>query len=147
MQPVSRQRLPTPRLMNYIVTYRPVAKRWLCKRRSFLGNARNIHARNNRKTMLCNPFLSNGSVNTRLQQGYCWKWCFLFGTCKVVIRKTIGGDSVQFRVESPAVKKRVSCKSAAVKRRLHVCCSYSETAIITVLKSVARMWLVKTEKT
>jgi hypothetical protein len=39
----------------------------------------------------------------------------------------------QLRVESPAVKKRVSCKSVAVKRRLYVCCSYSKTVIIIVL--------------
>jgi hypothetical protein len=44
------------------------------------------------------------------------------------------------------VKKRVSCKSAAVKR-FYVCCSYSETVIVTVLKSVARIRLVKTEET
>jgi hypothetical protein len=49
---------------------------------------------------------------------------------------------VQLRVESPAVKKRVSCNSATLKRRLYVCCSYSET----VIKSIARIWLVKTEK-
>jgi hypothetical protein len=34
-----------------------------------------------------------------------------------------------------------------VKRRLHVCCSYSVTGIITVLKSVARIRLVQTEDT
>jgi hypothetical protein len=38
-----------------------------------------------------NPFLSNGSVKTCLQQcGYCWKRCFVFGPCKVVRGETVG---------------------------------------------------------
>jgi hypothetical protein len=45
------------------VAYTPVTKRWLCKQRTLLGNAHNIHAPSNRKG-LCNPFLSIGSVNT-----------------------------------------------------------------------------------
>jgi hypothetical protein len=48
----------------HIATHRPVAKQWLRKQRPFLGNGRNIHVRNNR-TRLCNPFLSNGFVNTQ----------------------------------------------------------------------------------
>jgi hypothetical protein len=43
-------------LLYDIVAYRPVAKQWLCKQRSLLGNAGNMYARNNRKTELCNPF-------------------------------------------------------------------------------------------
>jgi hypothetical protein len=50
-----------------------------------------------------------------------------------------GFETVQRSVESRAVKRRVICKSAAVKRRLYVCCSYSEAVIITMLKSVARI--------
>jgi hypothetical protein len=63
----------------------------------------------------------------------------------MLIKKTIG--AIQLRAESPAVKKRVIWKSAVLKRRLYVCCSYSETVIITVIKSVARIRLVKTEET
>jgi hypothetical protein len=36
-------------------------------------------------------------------------------------------------------------ESQPVHRRLHVCCSYSETGIITVLKFVSRILLLETE--
>jgi hypothetical protein len=52
---------PVPNIVHHIVTYRPVAKRWLCKQRPLLGNARNIHSCNNKTTGLCDLFLSNGS--------------------------------------------------------------------------------------
>jgi hypothetical protein len=41
----------------------------------------------------------------------------------------------------------VARKELHCEKRLHVFCSYSGTVIITVLKSVARVRLVKTEKT
>jgi hypothetical protein len=76
------------------VAYRHVAKRWLYKQRPLLGNVRNVHSRNSRTTGLCNPFLGNESVNTPLQQwSYCWKRCFLFGPCEVLIKKRIGATS------------------------------------------------------
>jgi hypothetical protein len=55
------------------------------------------------------------------------------------------GAIVQLRVESPAVKKRFICKSAAAKIRLYVCYNYSEIVTITVLKSVARIRLAQIE--
>jgi hypothetical protein len=64
----------------------------------------------------------------------------------VVVKRQLGQSS-ELRVESPAVKKRVSCQREAAKRRLYMCCSYSKTDIITVFKSVARIRLVKIEKT
>jgi hypothetical protein len=42
-----------------IVEYTPVAKQWFCKQRLLLGNARNTHVNNNRRTGL-----RNGPVNT-----------------------------------------------------------------------------------
>jgi hypothetical protein len=51
-------------------------------------------------------------------------------TCQLIVDK---------RSAWATVKKRIGCKSAAVKRRLYVCCSYNETVIITVLISVARI--------
>jgi hypothetical protein len=43
------------------------------------------------------------------------------------------------------IEKRWQERNYAVKGRLHECCTYSETGIITVLKSVDRIGLGKTE--
>jgi hypothetical protein len=65
-----------------------------------VGNAQNIRARNNKTKELCNPFLSNRSVNTRtttVENG------FLFGPCEVVIQKVqlgIGIRVPKFEVSS-----------------------------------------------
>jgi hypothetical protein len=32
------------------------------------------------------------NLNTTIE--YCWKWCFLIGPCKVVIRKTVGATQL-----------------------------------------------------
>jgi hypothetical protein len=45
------------------VACKPVTKRLLCKQ-PLLGNTRNTHARKKKTTVLRNPFLGNGSVNT-----------------------------------------------------------------------------------
>jgi hypothetical protein len=136
------------------VAYRPVARRWLCKQRPLLGNAHNIHARNIKTRMLCNPFLNNGSVNTPPQQyGYCWKRGFLLGPCKMAI-KIIGAISsvelckggweemaIRFSWE---LKVRLWRKELVEWLRLwkeNFMCYYSNTVIIIVLKSVARVRL------
>jgi hypothetical protein len=50
------------------MAYRPIAEQRLCNERPLLRNARNIHARNNRRTVFSmwstpRPFICNGSVN------------------------------------------------------------------------------------
>jgi hypothetical protein len=80
------------------VTYIPVAKRWLCKQRLLLGNARNIHARNNRRTVFsvaraaavgtqrCGKHNSNESKgNNRRAVFYMWSVfrCYKQGTKSV----------------------------------------------------------------
>jgi hypothetical protein len=95
------------------------------------------------------------------QWTYCWKQCFLFGLCKVVIKKRIGvtssvegwkfswalqgklrrdGNPMVLRVECLFLKKRVSCKGVAVKRRLCVCRSYSETVNIYCQDMTSEDW-------
>jgi hypothetical protein len=94
----------------------PFSKRWLCKQRPLLANARNIHARNNRTTGLCNPFLNNGSINkfprkrdAQSSTVTVKRGCFLCGPCQGVKKKTKGTIqfSCQLSVESLPVKRRL----------------------------------------
>jgi hypothetical protein len=75
------------------MAYRPVAMWWLCKQQPLLGNARNIHARNNRRTVfsvvcatavsrqwLCKHVLVAMVMNATIEQQ-----CFLAGPCRDVI--------------------------------------------------------------
>jgi hypothetical protein len=48
-------------------------------------------------------------------------------------------------IEKSWQRVQLRFESQPVKRRLYVCCSYSETGTITVFKSVARIRLMKTE--
>jgi hypothetical protein len=65
--------------------------------------------------------------------------CFLHGPCQGVILKTTGAAQlVDKSFVRETVKKRVSCKGAAVKRRVYVRYSYSETVIVPMLKFITR---------
>jgi hypothetical protein len=103
-----------------IVTYKPVAKRWLCKQRPLLGNARNIHAHNNRRTVFYVVRVATVAMQRRGKQASAKieALCFLRGPCRWVILKTIG--ETELSSVRMAVKERASCKSAAVKKRFHV---------------------------
>jgi hypothetical protein len=72
-----------------IPAYRPVAKRWICKQQPLLGNARYIHVRNSRTTVM-QPVSRQRIGKHTSKRIDCWKPCFLFGLCKVVIRKRTG---------------------------------------------------------
>jgi hypothetical protein len=56
----------------------------LCKQRPLLGNARN-----NRTTMLCIPFLSNGSVNTLTSTEALLQEVFFIGSVLVIKESTV----------------------------------------------------------
>jgi hypothetical protein len=52
---------PRRRWEDNIVAYKPLTKRWLCKQRPLLCNARNIHSRKDRTIWFTEPLLWNGS--------------------------------------------------------------------------------------
>jgi hypothetical protein len=128
------------------VAYRPVSKRWLCKQQPLLGNARYKHARNNKITVT-QP-VSRQRMGKQASTTIEWLLETVFSVRSVQsgYKEDNWGRTSYLRVESPAMKERVSCKSATLRKRLYVCCRYSETVISTLLKSVARVRLVKTEE-
>jgi hypothetical protein len=63
-----------------IVAYKPVAKQWLCKQQPLQRNDRNIETSDNRRMVFSMssaplPLLSNGAVNTPLQQERGFVFC------------------------------------------------------------------------
>jgi hypothetical protein len=79
----------------HIVAYRPVAKWRLCKQRPLLCNARNIHARNKRRTVFSlirdeavsgQRFCKHVPVATD-RNATIEERCFLCGPCRDVISK------------------------------------------------------------
>jgi hypothetical protein len=90
-----------------IVTYRPVAKHWLCKQRPLLDNARNIHERNNR-TALCNAFISNGSVNTPTTIGVLLEPAFSIPSVQCGYEEEFSWEpAVEFRCSKQAVSREL----------------------------------------
>jgi hypothetical protein len=100
-----------------IVTYKPVAKRWLCKQRPLLGNARNIIACNNRRNVFYVVRAATVAVQRRGKHASAKikALCFLRGPCRWVFLKTVGETELSSVRE--AVKKRDSCKSVAIKKK------------------------------
>jgi hypothetical protein len=89
-----------------------IAKQWLRKQRPLLGNSKNIQARNNRVTGLCNTFLSNAPVNAYNNWGIVGNG--VFGPCIVVIKMSSiessrvmpCGGGFTYLHRSPASRKR-----------------------------------------
>jgi hypothetical protein len=110
------------RLCWNIVVYRPVAGQWLCKC-PLHGNTRYVHARNKRRTGLCNPFLRDGLVNAPSS-----KRRFLFPLCEVVTKKWLESQFrwVKWWEAAGWQMREVSCQfsvgSQPVKRRLISLC-------------------------
>jgi hypothetical protein len=120
---------------NHTMAYRPVAKQWICKQLPLLGNTRNLHARNNRRTVFSKwhalrPLLWNGAVNTPLQHQRDCVFCVVRAVKKRVCNKV--ATWVETYLAQPYAAQQVvaqtdwscmdpfSCKSEDVKRRFFV---------------------------
>jgi hypothetical protein len=86
----------------YIVAYRPVAKQRLCKQRPLLGNARNMHARYNRRTVfsvvraaaISGQRLGKHVPAATVTNVTIKERCLLCGPCRNVITRTAGAISI-----------------------------------------------------
>jgi hypothetical protein len=77
------------------VAYRPVAKRQLFKQRPLLGSASNIHARNNRRTVISVIRTATVAMQRRcIHASKIEGLCFLRGPCQGVILKTTGATQL-----------------------------------------------------
>jgi hypothetical protein len=96
------------KLYIYILGYRPVPKQSLCKQRPLLGNARNIHPRNNRMTGLCNQFQSNGLVNTPTAIVLLLETVFYIGSVQSGCKEEFSWElAVEFRSSMLAVSREL----------------------------------------
>jgi hypothetical protein len=109
-----------------IMSYRPVGKRWLCKQRPLLGNARNIHARNNRRTLfvvvraatVSGQRLDKHVPATKDTNATIEERCSLSGPNRDVISKGQSSLIVQFCMGG--CEQKYSGKSATMKRRVYM---------------------------
>jgi hypothetical protein len=130
------------------VAYKPVAKRWLCKERPFLGNARNIHEHNNRRVLFSVVRVATVSrqrlgkhfpaeTNTHATYEELLETRFYVGPCRDVITETIEATSVvlcgslwredlrtwSWRISTVRSRcQRTTGEDTAGWKRLSVCC-------------------------
>jgi hypothetical protein len=119
------------------VAYRPTAKRWTCKQQPLLGNASNIHSRNNRRAVLSEarvPTVSRqrlckqapAETNTHAIIEVLFETGFSVGPCRDVITVTIGAiKSVLYgnlkKRASDSWLQECSDENPAVERRYLEC--------------------------
>jgi hypothetical protein len=141
----------------YTVTYRPVVKQWLCKQRQLLGKARFIHVHNYRTTVLCNPFLSKGTVYTPKTTDVLSEMLFSLRSVQSSYKEEFSWESaVEFRSSKWAVSRELGSANKAEKMALWVEL-WSVNQRVTMwprklnnlhcVKSVARKLLVETSLT
>jgi hypothetical protein len=107
------------------VAYRPVAKRWLCKQRPLLGNARS----NRRMVFFCGP-----SCASTILEGLC----FLRGPCQGDILMTTGAAQLVDKKSVRGTVKKIVARLRLWKEDFMCAVVNNVTVIVPMLTSVAR---------